>query len=90
MLQRHTEAEERTEGNFHSVSSFRPSLTWAKREAAVEATGSVFSGERSFPRSRIPPSPLRAATGGSLPKEQRIPGLAPSGELRTAAVTHHC
>lgn len=49
MLQRHTEAEERRmEGKLHSVSPIRPSLTRAKREAAVEATVCLFRREVLF------------------------------------------
>lgn len=69
------------EGNLHYISPLWLSLMWAKREAAVEVTGSVSSEEKSFPRRRLPPYLLSAATGGSL----RISGLAQSGELTAAS-----
>jgi len=63
----------------------------AKREAAVEATGAVSSGERSSSTEQNPSlTAPRGAVGGRLPKARRIPGLAQSREPRTVAVTHRC
>ena len=68
----------------------RPSSKWAPRDTAVQATGSVSSGERSFWWSRIPPQLLRGKPGGSLSKERRAGRPALSGQLNTPAVAHDC
>lgn len=69
-------------GQSTSVSPVRPSLTWAKREAVVEATGSVFRREVLSLEQNASLTD-QGCTGGSLPRGKEFTGWLKSAENRS-------